>query len=245
MRAYTILNNILENRFQGSDFSSYFNFLESLPVIKKSLGVHRHHILPKKEFPEQAKNSQNLVYLTTADHFKAHYYLALCAPDCLSFQRVFFIMANTKAQEIQIEDLPNHVKIYEEGRTEQIRQARTRGYKSAIEGTGVCAPGMAAKGGRKGGPVAGRKAIPRLAAIRTPEHQSKAGRAAGRKAVESGEWDRIRNLPQTKAAQSKTGKKLGDRMAKTGRLPELSLMGNHVQWHVNRGVVEPDCPLCL
>jgi hypothetical protein len=45
---------------------------------------------------------------------------------------------------------------------------------------GVCAPGIAAKGGRIGGPKAGKMAVEsgQLEGLRTPEHQSKAGRSA-------------------------------------------------------------------
>jgi hypothetical protein len=42
---------------------------------------------------------------------------------------------------------------------------------------------------------------------RTPEHQIAAGRLGGRHAVESGQLNSIRDLPQTKFAQSKVGRK--------------------------------------
>jgi hypothetical protein len=60
----------------------------------------------------------------------------------------------------------------------------SNGHKNGLvlaqEKRGVCAPGMSAKGGRVGGPKAGRIAVEsgQLDSLRTFEHQSKAGQSA-------------------------------------------------------------------
>lgn len=70
--------------------------------------------------------------------------------------------------------------------------------------------------------IAGRKNAEKLGYLR------RIGIMSGKKKVESGEWDRIRLLPQTKEAQSKSG-----------------IKNCHKRWHVKRGLVSPTCSLCI
>lgn len=53
------------------------------------------------------------------------------------------------------------------------------------------------------------------------EAQRKARRANGRRAVESGDLDRIRQLPQTKQAQQAAGRKVGQLNVDTGHLDRV------------------------
>jgi hypothetical protein len=45
--------------------------------------------------------------------------------------------------------------------------------------------------------------------------------------------EKMRNLPQTKKAQSEVGKKVGPALGKSG-------LGIHKRWHVNRNISKPD-----
>jgi hypothetical protein len=78
---------------------------------------------------------------------------------------------------------------------------RINGRKNKENGTGFFAPGMAAKGGRLG------------------------GRISGRKNVESGHLARIRQLPQTKKAQSRNGQKNGRKAVESGQLMRIARLG--------------------
>ena len=64
-------------RLPDADFAAYFAFMESLP---QAAAGHRHHVLSRKEFPEFLKDGSNIVIVSPADHFRAHYWLAVCAP---------------------------------------------------------------------------------------------------------------------------------------------------------------------
>lgn len=107
----------LHKRFPTADFSSYFSFLKSLPVVTKG---NKHHILPQKEFPAFIKHPENIVMVSYPDHFKAHYWLASCAPECGSFQQTIWFMVNYKARDIvSAEELIKIAEIYERGKEYQ------------------------------------------------------------------------------------------------------------------------------
>ena len=122
------LREALSTHIPGADFAPYFAFIDSLlpsPLVKG----HRHHILPRREFPEYVKVTENIICVSPADHFKAHYYLALCAPKCESFQVAFYLMANYKtAAQILVDELPQYTEIYVRGREKQIAIARVQGH---------------------------------------------------------------------------------------------------------------------
>jgi hypothetical protein len=108
----------------GADFSPYFAFVESLPAVETG---HRHHILPRKEFPEFAKDPGNIARLSPTDHLKAHYWLAVCAPVYEPFQLVFYLMANRKrAYQVSVNELLECAEVYERGRVRQLEQVRSR-----------------------------------------------------------------------------------------------------------------------
>ena len=71
--------------------------------------------------------------------------------------------------------------------------------------------------------VAGGQASIASLISKNPDHQRKAGRAAAVVNIASGQLERIRNLPKTKAAR---------------------LQFNHNRWHVKRGIINPACELC-
>jgi len=228
-------------RIPSADFSCYFAFIESRAVC----AGERHHILPRKEFPEHVKNPNNLICVSAADHLRAHYWLALCAPGCESFQRMFFLMANmTCASQTSTDDLSKYAEVYENGREAQRKAA---GVQGKIRGRNEVENGH-------------------LASLRTPEHQRAAGRAAGRKAARNG------HLP---AAQAKARKRLGEigwyeelgrrnvesghiqalgrmqgrKNAENGHLaglltPEHQRRAAHTRWHVRRRMANPTCALC-
>jgi len=111
------LRDELSIRMPGLDFAPYFSFVESCPLRNKENSEY-HHILPRKEFPSHLKNVDNLIYLAPADHLRAHYWLALCAPKCDTFQRTFFLMAGLKkyASSVTNTELRRCADVYEQGR---------------------------------------------------------------------------------------------------------------------------------
>jgi len=124
-------------------------------------------------------------------------------------------------------------------------------------------------GGRAQGPISKTKGLG-IFSIKpgSPEHIENCrkggitqGNIQGKKNVESGELDRIRNLPQTKAAQSRVGKITGKIYGQIyGPLNDMSkiktpeslrlgqirggLLSRHTRHHVNRKLFNPACPLC-
>lgn len=104
------LREAMRLRFPTTNFDLYFSFLELLP---EELDGHRHHILPKKQFPMFAKDVSNITKISPADHLKAHYYLALCAPDYEPFQIMFYLMAgNRRAYKMTGEELLEYAEVY-------------------------------------------------------------------------------------------------------------------------------------
>lgn len=56
----------------------------------------------------------------------------------------------------------------------------------------------------------------------------KGGKTGGNSNKESGSLDKVRNLPQTKKAQRKTAKKLGDENVESGHLQNIAPLGGKV-----------------
>jgi len=223
------LRDTFAARFPGVDFTPYFAFIESRPDITE-VG-DRHHILPRKEFPEHVKNPNNRIRLSLKDH----YWLALCAPDFRPFQMVFFFMTQFKkyASQLDPNELPRYAEVYERGLKVQRKQASELGRSNVTSG--------------------------RLAKLRTPEHQAKAGRAGGklggktqgpitgRWCVNSGFLESIASaggratVESGQLALARAGVKREDRV-KWGKVsgPKAS----HTRWHVNRGITSSKCSLC-
>ena len=220
------LREALTAKIPDADFEPYFVFIESLPWT--DIG-HRHHVLPKKGFPEFAKDPDNIVRLSPADHFRAHYWLAACAPNCVAFQVVFCLMANKKrVYQIDPSNLTGYAEVYALGRMRQAAIVRGQGLKNVESGhlsrIGVIGGRLADSSGR-------------LAKLRTTTHQVKAGQAAGKKSVESGHWKSLK----THEHQVKAGSLGGSKSAERGHLSRAS----HAYWHVRRGIVSPRCKLCV
>ncbi len=113
MTVNSIFRELLSKAYPNDDFSTYYNFIESLSEEPGE----RHHILPRKEFPKLVKEPLNRIQISSANHFKAHYWLAACAPTCLSFQRALFFMANQRGyKDVTKDDLPKFAAIYEGAR---------------------------------------------------------------------------------------------------------------------------------
>jgi hypothetical protein len=127
---------------------------------------------------------------------------------------------------------------------------------------------------RRGGVAAGRITFKRKTGIHslsiTPEQRREnssrggitQGNIQGKRNVDSGQMDRMRQLPQTKAAQSLVGKKFGRALGlKYGKLQDMSAIktpescklgqanggdkSRHVRWHTNREIKKFKCTLCL
>ncbi len=99
--------------------------------------------------------------------------------------------------------------------------------------------------------------------LKLSERNRKAAIKAGRKNIETGHFDRIRNLPQSKEAYRRNGVAVGHSQShedcvRNGR-KKFELYGNsatpsdcakggrigaHVLWHVRRDIVNRSCALC-
>lgn len=106
--------------------------------------------------------------------------------------------------------------------------------------------GARVRGGRKGGRIAGRKAVEsgQIYQMATPEGRARGGRISGpirgRKNVESGQIYQI----ATPESCARGGRKSGRKSVESGHLARISAKALHVRWHTNRGIVNSDCPLC-
>lgn len=115
------------------------------------------------------------------------------------------------------------------------------------------------KGGRRSGHMNVESG--RLASYRTAEHQCRAGRIGGKRRVE------LHGIPGTSESRSRGarrrnelygnprthegsvigGRKGGRRLVETHvgiYAIEHEGLGNHIRWHVNRGIVNANCLLC-
>ena len=63
------IKEILSNKF-GGECEEYVEYC--LHSSKQGKGSHKHHILPKHQFPEYKNEKWNIAYLTPAGHMKAH-----------------------------------------------------------------------------------------------------------------------------------------------------------------------------
>jgi|SRR5208282_4671457 len=230
-----------------TDFTPYFAFIESIPQVAKG---HRHHILPKKEFPEFAKDPNNLIRVSPSDHFRAHYWLAVCAPNYEPFQRVFFFMTNFKRYASQIKsELPKYAEIYEKGRRAQAVLAEEFGrIYGPINGERNVKNGQMARLGR----IQGRKNVEGgwLDEIRTHETCVEGGLAAGKKATTSGQ---IQVLARSGVGGRKGGVTQGRKNVENGWFASVKTfetcskggrIANHNRWHVDRNLVNPTCSFC-
>jgi len=74
----------------------------------------------------------------------------------------------------------------------------------------------------------------------TPEGSAKGGRTQGRINVESGHWVKAQRLGR---AARKTFNGVPPHLP--GQAARAGRAGNHSRWHVTRGVVNPECVLCV
>jgi hypothetical protein len=125
---------------------------------------------------------------------------------------------------------------------------------------------------RLGGKIAGTKTAELKVGIHgipPKQHRENSARGGltqgpiqGRRNVESGQLDRIRELPQTKQAQSLVGKRNGRALGlKYGPLVDMDKvrttegcrkgqivggpLSRHSRWHVNRNIFNFKCEYCL
>jgi hypothetical protein len=114
--------------------------------------------------------------------------------------------------------------------------AKERGKKGGmvnVESGHISRLGKSGVGGKIGGKIAGRKAVEsgQLARIRTRDSCSRGGKTQGERMVKSGHLARIRSRMMLGTAY------------KESRVWSMA-KALHTRWHVNRGVVNPQCPLC-
>jgi hypothetical protein len=239
------LQKALFAQFPDADFTPYFAFIESLPQADDG---HRHHILPKREFPEFSKDPSNLIRLSPADHFRAHYWLAVCAFNYEPFQIVFYLMTNRKrTYRIPVDELDRYAEVYERGRVKQIEASRKRGLKYVETGQldSIRDLPQTKEAQRKTGLIRGRKAVESGLLARMQSMGGRIGgringpingRINGRKAVESGQLASIRSK-----GGHIGGHINGHKNAENGTLEKA----RHSRWHVKRGIVKQDCTFCV
>ena len=81
MKKYLELIDILCNDKRIIDFSALIEYIEFISAmyeikINKNEYAEKHHILPRSLFPDEIKNSNNLIKLLPHFHYKAHVLLA-------------------------------------------------------------------------------------------------------------------------------------------------------------------------
>ena len=90
--------------------------------------------------------------------------------------------------------------------------------------------------------------------ICTPEVRAAGGKISGKRNVDNGHLDRIRSTENWLTGAKINAGKLGRRNVESGHLarirtPEVLVMGGkaacHKRWHLARGMVKTDCPLCV
>jgi hypothetical protein len=114
---------VLQRRFPKANFRRYFSFLDSIkPFRGKYFAIH--HIAPRSEFPKLVYQSNNKLKVSLANHFRAHYYLALAVPSCRNFQCAFYLMACTRAYRVRLSELSSYAQVYEKGLQAAIRRSR-------------------------------------------------------------------------------------------------------------------------
>jgi hypothetical protein len=217
---YTNLQNILQQKFPKADFHEYFDFLEHLDILIK--GGHKHHILPKKQFPEFKNNSKNCIRVSSENHFLAHYYLALASSE---FDLAFFLMSNYHSVKVVQTQLTHFIKLYEQGRLKQLQVSKEIGRKAVESGQ---LREAASAGGRTG--AGGRRSVEIHGAPGTRADKIKGTRKR----------NELHGNPATKESRSKGGKIGGRTSVTKGYLTRA----RHIRWHSKRGIVSPICELC-
>lgn len=81
----------LKAKYPTADFRAYFAFLAACPA-QPAGRAHKHHMAPREQFPEYAKDKTNLIALTIDDHVCAHTVLGQ-ACSVLSWANPHFIAA--------------------------------------------------------------------------------------------------------------------------------------------------------
>jgi hypothetical protein len=140
---------VLQAKYPAANLAVYFAFIEMCrqfePEPQKRL-THEHHICPRKQFPEYAEGfPENLITLRTHLHMHAHKLLTAAVPELCNITP--WIKAGAAVDHAAI------------------------GRHAKENGTGIFAPGMQAKGGRKGG----RKHKENSTGIFAPGMQAKGG----------------------------------------------------------------------
>ncbi len=230
------LRGALKAKVPSANFTPYFAFLESLPVVETG---HKHHILPRKVFPEFAKDPSNLIRVYPADHFRAHYWLAVCASDYEPFQVVFYLMANKRrARQIDTVELSQYAEVYERGRTVGVEISRKNGCNNVESGLifKIATPESCSRGGK----IGGRRNVEsgQLASI-TGMGGKIGGRTQGRRNAENGHLAAL-TASRTHEELSAAGRFGGYKTAEKGYL----IRAGHIRWHVKRGIIGPSCALC-
>ena len=101
------IQTAMASKFPTADFEPYFRFLETTTG-----NDHKHHVAPKKVFPDLKRNPENIRPLSFQEHFYAHYLLAWAVPDCASIQQAFFSMTHMFAGKIRTDELPYFAETY-------------------------------------------------------------------------------------------------------------------------------------
>jgi len=89
----------MQAKYPQADFAAYFAFIIACAATPQPGPAHRHHIAPREQFPELAKDATNLISVTVENHKHAHRLLAQCAPE-LSLVSQAFIDAAIKGGQV-------------------------------------------------------------------------------------------------------------------------------------------------
>jgi hypothetical protein len=70
------------------------------------------------------------------------------------------------------------------------------------------------------------------------------GRTKGKKLAENGDWERIKNLPESRRIRLAANRKRGKQLVKSGEWELIRSKGAHCRWHRDRGIQKLGCEFC-
>jgi hypothetical protein len=164
------IRQIMQARYPLADFGPYFAFLKTIGSAS-TIGGHRHHIAPRKQFPEYKKCAANYAVLSVEQHTAAHRLLAQASPEFRHQPTPQFIAAACRGGSIG-------------GRTGGQRKARGAVIMAASS-TGFYIKGAASRGREK--------QISQKIGMFAEGQQAKAGKVRGRKSIAAfARWEKYR-----------------------------------------------------
>jgi hypothetical protein len=239
------IRDLMELRFPYADLRAYFEHLDTCA----GGGGHKHHVAPKCEFPELAKDIWNIALLSYGDHREAHRLLSAAVPEHFGFRYAMLLMHGQEEQAYLERLQINGVNAAKSGQLAKARDAM--GYVGACKAL--------KKARSKVSPEVRRAAL-----AQGNETQRAAGFPSferGRRTNAASGWA---NCKKARKAQGRAGNRKAlakahavqgaEGMVQAAAAARVALgrdgllrnfaKGRHTMYHVRRGVVVDTCEFC-